>query len=169
MTERDFKQGLSIETLSVPDAAAYLAVSVETVRRLLLEGQIQGFRLSRAKVRIFKSSVSRYLEEQQTVPVYDLQAQSRLHARRQRATRARQTAAANPSAAPVSAPVSAHRAPSPATSRRRVSASRAAGVRTAGSAGPARTAEAAGRSRTASTSGPSRTASTAGRRTEGRP
>lgn len=82
MTPRDFKQGLSTDTLSVPETAAYLNVSVETVRRLMLEGQIYGFRLSRKKVRLYKASVVQYLDEQQSAPAYDYRAQRKLRDKR---------------------------------------------------------------------------------------
>jgi excisionase family DNA binding protein len=103
MTDRDFKYGLSTETLSIQEAAAYLNISAETVRRLLQDGQLEGFRLSRAKVRIYKASLSRYVEEQQAVPVYDELAQSRLHARRQEAYRSKFSAPRDPAGGPASA------------------------------------------------------------------
>ncbi len=82
MIPRDFKQGLSTATLSVPETAAYLNVSVESVRRLMLDGQIYGFRLSRKKVRLYTASVVQYLDEQQTAPAYDYKAQRQLRDKR---------------------------------------------------------------------------------------
>lgn len=155
MTERDFKHGLSTETLSVPDAAAYVNVSAETVRRLLQEGQIEGFRLSRAKVRIFKASVSRYLEEQQAVPVYDEQAQSRLHARRQQATRARQSAAGTPPPDPApsrGAPAARRGGSAPSSPARANGSARTAGSPAShpGKSSPSRAARPAGPGHTGS-------------------
>ncbi len=82
MDPRDFKHGLSTDTLSIPDAAAFLDVSPETVRRLLMDEQLGGFRLGRAKVRIFRASVIRYLEQQQATPLYDAKAQQQLRLKR---------------------------------------------------------------------------------------
>jgi len=100
MTPRNFKQGLSTETLTVPETAAYLNLSVETVRRLLLDGQIYGFRLGRGKVHILRDSVTKYLDEQQTLPVYDYAAQRRMQQlRRQRLKQLTREAAARARAA----------------------------------------------------------------------
>ncbi|HUJ77003.1 MAG TPA: helix-turn-helix domain-containing protein [bacterium] len=82
MTALDVKQGVGALTLSVPDAAAFLNVSRETVRNLLQEGQLEGYRLGKRKIVVLKQSLQRYLEEQRAVPAYDERAQARLREQR---------------------------------------------------------------------------------------
>ncbi len=78
----DLKQGIGGQTITVPEAAAYLHLSRETVRLLLHDGQIRGFRLGRKKILVYRESLETYLHEQQITPVYDLRTQKRNQAAR---------------------------------------------------------------------------------------
>jgi excisionase family DNA binding protein len=80
----DFRRGLSLDTFSVPETAAYLNVSDEMVRQLLIDGQIHGFRLGRRKLRVSKASVAQYLAEQRQVSAFDFDRHRALNARRRR-------------------------------------------------------------------------------------
>jgi len=87
----DFRKGLGSETMSIGDVAAFLAVSPETVKDLLQEGQIEGYRIAKKIVRIHTASVERYAAEQKAAPPYDDKLQARLRKHRREASAKRQS------------------------------------------------------------------------------
>jgi excisionase family DNA binding protein len=76
------------ETVTLQEAAAYLRLSVTTVRRLLADNQLHGYRLSRAKLLVYRASLYQYADQQRSTPPFDEGLQEKLrHARKARRSR----------------------------------------------------------------------------------
>ena len=82
----DFRQGVASTTMSVSDVSAYLDLSPDTVRALVQDGQLAGYRLGNKRLLIWRESVAAYLEEQQAIPPYDEVSQARARENRRRRT-----------------------------------------------------------------------------------
>lgn len=77
----DLKDGYGTRTLTIPEAAAYLNRSRNSVRRLIEEKQFKAWRI-RGRYVIDKTSFLRFCEEQEAIPADDEALQARAAARR---------------------------------------------------------------------------------------
>lgn len=82
-----------METMSTAQVADKLRCSESTARRLLDDGDIDGYRF-RGVNRIFAESVQQYMQEQMSIPASDKELQSAVADRRRTRNRERQEARA---------------------------------------------------------------------------